>query len=155
MRTDIENRMHEIIEWIGEFRPKNWICKQLLCRPSTLDRFLKKSNIEYKGNQGEKGFKVPPNKKKAIFFLENDSLISSSKLRKKLIEEGIKEDQCEYCGNERWMGKKIPLDLHHLDGNRFNNKLDNLQILCKNCHGLTPNHSKNHPKKSRSVHEKP
>ena len=40
-----------------------------------------------------------------------------------------------------WMGISIPIELHHIDGNRFNNKLDNLQILCPNCHALTDNYS--------------
>jgi len=69
----------------------------------------------------------------------------SSKLRKKLIEDGIKKNECEKCGINKWLSKLIPLELHHVDGNRFNNKLENLQILCPNCHSLTPNHGRNKP----------
>jgi 5-methylcytosine-specific restriction endonuclease McrA len=49
------------------------------------------------------------------------------------------------CGIENWLGKDITLELHHVDGNRFNNELSNLQILCPNCHSLTPNHGKKKP----------
>ncbi len=46
--------------------------------------------------------------------------------------------RCESCKNDIWMDNKIPLDLDHIDGNFLNNKIDNLKLLCYNCHGLTP-----------------
>jgi len=45
--------------------------------------------------------------------------------------------KCEYCKNESWMDNPITLEIHHLDGNRTNNELTNLQLLCCNCHALT------------------
>ena len=72
---------------------------------------------------------------------KND-IVTSSKLRLKLIQDGLKQKECELCKTSIWLGKDIPLELHHIDGNRFNNKIDNLQILCPNCHSLTPNHSR-------------
>lgn len=51
------------------------------------------------------------------------------------------------CTLSEWMGEKLPLELHHIDGDRFNNQLENLQILCPNCHSLTPNHSKKNPRR--------
>ena len=151
MRKDITKMIdHQIKDWIIQGRSKNWMCKQLNCRPSTLESHLTKNGIEYRGNMGEKGFKKPANKKHSSYFLNSDQIIPSSKLRKKLLEDGIKEEKCETCGNDSWIGQKIPLDLHHIDGNRFNNKIENLQVICKNCHGLTPNHSKSRSKKSKS-----
>jgi len=47
--------------------------------------------------------------------------------------------KCENCGNETWLGQPIPLEVHHLDGDRLNNTLENLQLLCPNCHALTSN----------------
>lgn len=47
--------------------------------------------------------------------------------------------KCESCGLEEWMGKLISLDLHHIDGNRMNNNINNLQLLCPNCHSYTDN----------------
>lgn len=64
----------------------------------------------------------------------------SHDLRKKLISEGVKEEKCERCLRTEWEGEKIPLELDHIDGNHSNNKLENLRILCYNCHGLTPTH---------------
>ena len=48
--------------------------------------------------------------------------------------------KCARCGLSEWMGQPIPLHLHHIDGNHNNNKPENLEILCLNCHGLTENY---------------
>ena len=63
----------------------------------------------------------------------------SGLLRKRLITEGIKKAKCECCGRKTWMGQKLPLSLHHKDGNHGNNVLENLEILCYNCHAVTDN----------------
>lgn len=60
-------------------------------------------------------------------------------LLKRLIENGYKEYKCEQCGLTEWQGQPIPLTLHHKDGNHSNNRLENLQVLCPNCHALTDN----------------
>lgn len=59
---------------------------------------------------------------------------TNAKKRQILIDRGIKESKCKCCGLSEWMGKPIPLELHHKDFNHYNNSLDNLQILCANCH---------------------
>lgn len=51
----------------------------------------------------------------------------------------VKNNTCESCGNSKWMNKQIPLEVHHVDGDRTNNDIDNLQLLCCNCHALTEN----------------
>lgn len=61
----------------------------------------------------------------------------SNKLRKRLFSEGHKKEKCEVCGLSDWLGKKISLELDHKDGNRYNHNLNNLQILCPNCHSQT------------------
>lgn len=65
----------------------------------------------------------------------------SASLRDRLIKEGYKEHRCENCGLDTWLGEKIPLHLHHVDGNHNNNKLENLQLLCPNCHSMTDNYA--------------
>lgn len=52
--------------------------------------------------------------------------------------------KCESCGLSKWLETPIPLDIHHKDGNSDNNKLENLEMICPNCHRTTQNHgSKN------------
>ena len=70
--------------------------------------------------------------------LPSDSFIENAKeLKDELIKEGIKPHRCENCGLEKWMGQPIPLELHHIDGDRTNHKLSNLMMLCPNCHSQT------------------
>ena len=70
-------------------------------------------------------------------YLAKSIDIQSNKVRKKLLEEGYKTHQCECCGFTEWLGEPIPLELHHKDGNHYNNSLDNFQLLCPNCHAKT------------------
>jgi DNA-binding CsgD family transcriptional regulator len=58
-------------------------------------------------------------------------------LKRRLFDAGIKTRTCDSCGLTEWRGRAIPLALHHINGDRHDNRLENLQILCPNCHGLT------------------
>ena len=60
-----------------------------------------------------------------------------SSIKPHLIKE--RGHQCEECGMKRWGEEKIPLEVHHIDGDRTNNKYENLKLLCCNCHALTDN----------------
>ena len=51
--------------------------------------------------------------------------------------EEIRGKKCEICENDKWMDKDIPLDVHHIDGDSDNNNLDNLKLICPNCHRQT------------------
>ena len=57
--------------------------------------------------------------------------------RKKLIS--IRGYKCEGCGVSDWLGHELLIEVHHIDGNNKNNQIDNLQLLCPNCHSITPN----------------
>jgi 5-methylcytosine-specific restriction endonuclease McrA len=62
----------------------------------------------------------------------------STHLRRYLIEKS--GHKCVVCG---WNKKHpvtglVPLEIDHVDGNSENNKEDNLQVICPNCHALTP-----------------
>ena len=49
----------------------------------------------------------------------------------------VRGHTCEGCGRDRWQGVPIPIEIHHHDGDRTNNALSNLHLLCPNCHALT------------------
>jgi hypothetical protein len=59
-------------------------------------------------------------------------------LKARLIEEGLLLALCDLCGRDEWMGRPIPLELDHINGNRDDNTLENLRLLCPNCHAMTP-----------------
>lgn len=61
----------------------------------------------------------------------------SSKIRTRLMKDGLKEEKCERCGITEWMGKPVQFDLEHKDGNSSNHSYENLEILCPNCHSQT------------------
>ena len=63
--------------------------------------------------------------------------IKSHELKMKLIRDGFKAHKCEGCGLSEWMGHPIPIELHHRNGRPSDNRLDNIQILCHNCHAQT------------------
>ena len=145
MRTDILDRKEDILKWIEEEQPKCYIAQQLDCKQETLNRYLKRMGIEYNGQQSKKGQQKGPNKyKNAMHYIETGKTIASSKLKEKLLTDGLKERRCEKCGLDSWLNNPIPLELHHKDGNHYNNVFENLQILCPNCHALEPVETINH-----------
>lgn len=61
----------------------------------------------------------------------------SSKIKNRLFKEGLLEEKCSVCGINEWRGQKLALELEHKNGDRFDNQIENLTILCPNCHSLT------------------
>lgn len=138
MRTDILERKNEILQWINENQSKAYMARKLNCNPKTINSILAKLGIDYSGNQSGKGQSKPNNNYMPLQeYLDSSLDIQSNKVRNKLLREGYKNHQCECCGMTEWLGQPIPLELHHKDGNRNNNVLENYQLLCPNCHAFT------------------
>lgn len=108
---------------------------------------LKRAIAEYKldtshftGQSWSKGRRLSPKRPIEDYLVlgdENSPSIGSSALKARLIREGLKSEQCEECGITEWRGQKVPLELDHVNGNKFDNRLENLKMLCRNCHGIT------------------
>ena len=90
-----------------------------------------------KGQGWNKGKKFGP-KRPIEDYLSNKYSCSSHNLRLRLLKENFFEAKCYNCEQSEWLGNPIPLELEHIDGNHQNNTLDNLTLLCPNCHALTP-----------------
>jgi 5-methylcytosine-specific restriction endonuclease McrA len=65
---------------------------------------------------------------------------SRGHLKRRLIQEGLKENRCECCGISEWRGEPLNMALHHINGDGTDNRFENLQLLCPNCHAQTPNY---------------
>ena len=74
-------------------------------------------------------------------ILVRNSRYQSYKLKARLFYEKLKKRECEMCGWAQYSTDgRLPLELDHINGNRHDNRLENLRVLCPNCHSLQPTH---------------
>jgi len=69
-------------------------------------------------------------------FVKN-GLLGTGNLKKKILKYNLKTYKCESCGITEWNNKKLSLHLDHINGDNFDNRLENLRFLCPNCHSQT------------------
>lgn len=115
---------------------------------STVKRKIKELKLDmshFTGARWNKGLTSKDHKsikKKDISeILVENSGWTSFNIKNRILKEGLKERKCERCQRTEWEGNPIPLELHHINGIHKDNRLENLQILCPNCHALTENYS--------------
>lgn len=109
---------------------------------ATINSRIKRFNIDishFTGMLWSKGKTIGP-KRDTNDYLSNKIRINTHSLKLRLIKEGVFNHKCYSCGLTTWQNTPIPIELHHIDGNNKNNSLDNLQILCPNCHAQTDNY---------------
>lgn len=117
-------------------------------------KYFQKENLDcsnLKGRSWEKGLKRTfwPIRELSKILVKNSDY-QSSKLKERLFKAGLKEKFCEMC---RWAKETpdgyLPLELDHINGIHTDNRLENLRVLCPNCHSLQPTHRGRKPKISR------
>ena len=94
----------------------------------------------FKGQGSSKWTPRPPTQRRPLeeILVAGRSTSSSSKLKKRLIATGLKDWKCEICGLTEWNGEPIPLELDQVNGRSDDNRLENLRLVCPNCHAQTP-----------------
>lgn len=122
-------------------------CRRLNMKYKTV-RFYAKELGCFCPNSGGRGTNKPKKVGKGKYDL-NDIFnglyptYSTNKLKHRMIDECVIEDKCAICG---WNKKRNPEDkytpceLHHINGDEFDHRIENLILLCPNCHSLTDNH---------------
>jgi hypothetical protein len=123
-----------VIRRLG-FRPSGGMHQMIVHHIARLD--LDVSHMTRKGwARGTRGVAGHPQPLEHV-LVKGSRYQNVGKLRKRLINAGLKEQRCERCGIDRWLGEPIPLELDHISGDRADNRLENLRILCPNCHSQT------------------
>jgi len=124
------------------------VCRLLDIRPvggnyKTIKSKLLLWNIDFSHFTGQ-GWNIgrrfkPFNKKYPLseILIENSTYTNSHRLKNRLMCEGLKSHKCEKCGINTWNGEIVPLELHHINGNNLDNRIENLSLLCPNCHSQT------------------
>lgn len=116
---------------------------------STLKRKIKEFNLDishftFRREKKNESKQIPIDD-----YLNNKKFIKTSDLKEKLIKAGLKLSKCEKCGISEWQGAPLVIQLHHINGNSKNNNLNNLQLLCPNCHSQTDNYCGNSNKQPK------
>jgi len=104
---------------------------------STIKKFIVSLNLD------TTHFKLPanmvPNYRINLedILIQNSSYTNTSSLKRKLLFKKLLKYTCYACGIVEWQGKRLSLQLDHINGINTDNRIENLRLLCPNCHSLT------------------
>ena len=124
-----------IIEYSKEVKSISGLLKKLNLRPtggnySNMKKNLQRLDIDtshWTGQGWNKGQQLK----------DWSQYTRASNVKPHLIKS--RSHKCEVCYTQEWMSQEVPLEVHHIDGDRTNNDYSNLQLLCCNCHAQTDN----------------
>lgn len=106
-------------------------------------------HTHFTGQGHNKGKILKEKQSHASHHLFYGSTITSYSLKLRLIRDGYFTHQCSCCGLSEWQSQPIPLELDHIDGDNLNNAIENLRLLCPNCHALTPTYRGKNQKRAK------
>ncbi len=106
----------------------------------SIQSWIKELKIDTSHFLGQGWCKQPPRFSWDLveILVENSLYTNSGALKRRLMKEGVFSARCQRCGLAEWLGQAVPLELEHINGVRTDNRRENLQLLCPNCHAFTP-----------------
>ena len=147
--SKVKYSIDDVRQAVADNKSVAGVLRQLGLKPiggnyRTINRLITDLGIDashFTGQGWNVGLAFKPNKgvSSEELFVKNSSYKCSWRLREHYKKTtGI--NHCERCGLEYWQGQPIPLEIHHVNGNNTDNRLENLMLLCPNCHALTSNY---------------
>lgn len=140
----------DLIEAVKKSSSKRAVLKKIGLKPTggnykQLEKYIREYDIDtahFLGQGWNVGLKFRPKLQKPLSeILVADSDFQSHKLKKRLLREGVKQARCECCEwAERSKDGRVPLEINHKNGDSRDNRIENLEILCPNCHSLRPHY---------------
>jgi 5-methylcytosine-specific restriction endonuclease McrA len=107
----------------------------------TFNKYIEKWNIDISHMGGvaviNKKY-TRPQRKQLIEILTENSFYKSYRLKDRLLKNNLLRYECYICGITEWNNKEITLQLDHINGCNTDNRLENLRLLCPNCHSQNP-----------------
>jgi DNA-binding phage protein len=152
----LQERKDYYVKLINESESLIEVCRKANIVPTTgnydtLKRIIKEENLDI-SHFKRICVSSDVSRRNTEEYLSNNFSISTYRLKNRLLKEGYKECRCEKCGSTEWFGKPIPLELHHINGDNNDNRLENLQMLCPNCHAFTDNYGGKNQKMNKIKH---
>ena len=139
----------ELVRAVGESISFRGVLIKLNLRPTggnyeQVKKYIKEYNLNtahFRGAAWNKGLHFKRSCIPLKDILQKGTLFQSFKLKKRLFAEGLNPRCCEECGWAKIsQDGYLPLELDHINGDRHDNRLENLRVLCPNCHSLKPTH---------------
>lgn len=138
--------VEQLIEAVKSSTSIAQVLTKLKIRPAggnyaTIKRRIDSHGIDishFDGQAWARGANLGPKKPLTDYLVDGSVSANSSSLRKRLIAEEVFEHKCSSCNLSEWLGQPISLELEHINGRHTDNRIENLTLLCPNCHAFTP-----------------
>lgn len=119
---------------------------------STIKNYIQKLNLDTSHFKGQGWNNQNYSKPLEEILVENSDHYDSYSLKKRLLKENILKNICSECGLEnKWNNRPINLHLDHINGIKMDNRIQNLRILCPNCHSQTKTYAGRNRRKSSNT----